>query len=368
MAFFPSKCDNIPIKKDEADLLRHAIKEKYENLNGTKKLGKTTLKIYKDLADSFKIKFSPEGVGVSFTDSSGTSHPNTQTPGHSFLKNLFCTNKNKANECHHQYQLDLCYLYAFDMMRDAYIKKQKEKDKISVPAKSSPDLTLVVSSINAYGSEIEQVRGKIETFGYSTEKDVREIKLVGIASLVDFYKTPIENKNIVMVIGKTCFENETFITELNIVRKNSSDNFLKNSFVVTLPDLCQGAYSIDSTTGKHKLNESWRKQIQYYDKKIIPEIEKNSNDLTPIKKKEALRQANKEKNDLQKIVSEMEHLIAFIKNARSVTHSHLMNHFTITELNNLLSISSSSISQSELKKIATKRQAVFSNQALKSLK
>jgi hypothetical protein len=334
MTVLTSKANNVTIKKREADMLRKAISDVYVADGGVKPLGNASPRIYDDLTDSFKQRLIPLGHGVSYTDSDGNKHVNVQCPTSSFLKDLFYKNKKNAQEAHRKWQIDLCYLYAFDQLREDYIIKEKTSPTVDPKAQHEAPVgtRFILSALSTYKNEIEQIIEKMEkVFNYSIEKDIRDNPYRAIKSLFDFYNSVTAGEVIIIkLIGKNDLQNEACVEELINIRKLIPQNFISTTIVIKLRDICEADCNISLPMGKHKISESWNEQVDYLDKNILSNKGKKQD-------KDLIAEATISKARCQLIISEMNPLLEFaFTQSRCIALDLFLNHFGPAEFQNLL--------------------------------
>ncbi len=341
MKEFTSASYYVKLKKEELDSLCTEIKKIYEADGGRFALGEASPKNYEDLANHFKNRLSQNKCKLSYKDSAKVEHKNVQDPGSGFLCDIFY-NRKKKETTHRQYKIDLCYLYVYGELRDSYLKRRKESKN-----KKGKSIQLVLSAVSSYGKEVAEVKKRIqEEYGYTVKNDTRDVKSPNIGSLIDYYNGASQNKDfIIILIGKDCFKTETFVKELNNIKRAIPEKFLNHSILITLPDICDGACNINTVSGRHSVSEFWREQRTYLDEITIPEIKAH---FPPQEKKLALKRAIEEKNNLRTILSEIDSLLDLIKTSRPTPYKHFMNHFSVEEFNKLLASAVSLIPVEEI--------------------
>ena len=334
----------------ELDFLRSSVREMYRKLGGKKILGNSTLKIYHNLAEYFKVKFQQDKIRLNAINDNG-QEVEVPMPGAGFLRDLFyrVVKDNKSELQAHEYHFDICYLFVFGMLRDKYCHPDK-----FLTIDKSPVGRVIITSITAYGKEAEQIKKHIESnfpeyiveqYFRNTRPDTSEFNLISL------HNSQKENEIIFHLVGKSCFHNETYVSDVNDIRKNCPEMFL-NSPIILMNDICSGAYDIGMPSGRDKLNDRWREDLTHVEN-VIARREKG-----------LINSSMKAKRKIQDIIFEMEQLIVFIRSAPSTPFEHLINNYADEDWRKLLSYTSVSepLAPHLLKMRDKVRKTVFSKQ------
>lgn len=319
----------ITLPKNDLDELRAGITAEYKRMDGAKPLGASSKEIYQELAVLFKTKFQQLGITIRVK---GQEHL-LPSAGYTFLKHLFYTKKDSANQRAQQYNFDACYVYAFGETRATYKAKRKGKGKTIV---ITPDLNtpkVIISSFSSYGAEVEKIQKYLETnFGFAVQKDLRDVNLLSVGSLIKLYNAVPANTTIIHLIGKEHFCSEKCVGELNHLRKECKEEFLQNTSVLFLQDISAGEYDVNGSTGRHKINQWWLDQIKF----MKDEAEPRSKDYYSEQVKEqkvVLDRMEESKQKILLIISDMDALIEFfIQETRLLPFQYFMNSSTRDEV------------------------------------
>ena len=309
------------MQRKELDELIAGIFSVYTDKGGDEPLGKSSLDIYQNLGGFIKEKFQSLDIKLYYK---GTKElVAVKEKGITFLKNLFYTNRKKDSMRSHEYNIDIAYIFAFGMTRSMYRSKHRSGNSTVTVEKESDKI--ILSTLSAYGSEAEKVKKYFETtFGVTVEKDFRDMRFMSKGSLTDFYADNNTNITIIHLVGKYHFSNEASVTELNYLRKNHNESFIKNTSIVLLPDICNGDYSVNSTAGLHRINETWHEQMQYMEKNTVPKTRKNFEGA--VKKKDVMEHVEASKTTIQEIIADMPGLINFlVKETRQMPYDYFVN-------------------------------------------
>ncbi len=289
----------IRIDKPELDKLRSKLRERYEFEGGRKKFN-SHLDNYEELREMIDAKIDDlqnnQGVEIKIND-------RTQydiLPGNTFFRNLLYTNRKSKSLRFQEYNIEICYLYAYNMRRFDYLRKLKKKEipeKPSAPTKD--DYKFIISSSMNNMLEADKIASKLkEDFGFHVESDVRNAQAFSKGSLKDIYDNLDEKEIVIFVIGKDFLQNETCVKELIEVTKASLDKYLEHTFHVLLEDIYEGDFNIFEALGRSEILKYWKLRSE--------KLEENHKLILADKKdKKIYAQLSEELNEIKEIIVEL---------------------------------------------------------------
>jgi hypothetical protein len=304
-----SESSNIKIELSEAESLRSGIRNEHAKRGGVLNLGGATQKIYVNLADDFKVKFSELMLVISYT-TSNNNEVTIDSPGHGFLKDLFYDKKDKPQMSACQYNIDMCYQYAFGKTRKDYQQTNSNRtnyNHLSTSEAIFKNKKVIVSCIQFDVTTAENLKNYLRsTFFSDVIIDVRDVSFLCQGTLSEMYKE--NNILIFFILSKSFFLHHKSIAELLELKKQITLKVSLQTLFIGLDDINDGEYNLHGN-GKFKIIDYWLHENSKLEK-LIPitnrAIKKKPNDTSYIS------QAEGEILNNSKIINELPLFINFM--------------------------------------------------------
>lgn len=326
-----SEGTNIKIDLSEAESLRIGIRNEHIKRGGSLNLGGSTPKIYVNLADDFKVKFSELMLVISYT-LSNNSETTIDSPGHGFLKDLFYDKKDKSEFSACQYNIDMCYQYAFGTTRKEYQQiNNHSRDLKNKPNQGAifKNKKIIVSCIRHDLTAAENLKNYLRTTFFSeVDIDVRDVSFLCKGPLTEIYNG--NNVLIFIILSKSYFLHHKSVTELLELRKKITQKLSFQTIFIGLDDINEGEYNLHGN-GKFKIIDYWLHENDKLEKLIPVEnkaIKKKTNNISYISQAESEILSN------NIIINELPSLIDFIFDKATFSPYQLfITHFKADQFN-----------------------------------
>ncbi|MFA6572397.1 MAG: pyridoxal-phosphate dependent enzyme [Bacteroidota bacterium] len=298
----------VKVEKSELDRLRLKMREIYEGEGGAKKFNahlpnyEELREIIRDLLIDFENKNNAE---IIIHDLPGYDI----IPGNTFFRNLFYTNKLAETLQFQDYNLEICYLFAFGKRRFEQKKFEKKlsEEYSTLPVYPVSDIHLVLASTVNNMTEAEKIR---EHFNNVMQINV-ELETIGAHSLTessiqDLYSKTEENSFVLLLVSRDFLQNEICVRDLIEFTKNQLDTYVKKTFHILNKDVYQGDFNIFDSLGRSELLKYWKLRIE--------KLEENHKMLIRGKKdKEFYFKLRHEFDEIKRIIEELHGLIDLIR-------------------------------------------------------
>ncbi len=267
----------IKLDKPELEILREMMRGVYEAEGGSKKFN-SHLPNYEELRTIMKnslTEFQRENgikikiLGQDFYDI---------VPGNTFFRDLFFTRKNDANSQFLEYNIDVCYLFAFRRTRlehklqerRATNKPQSLKrilehqfDGDSAEHLDDGEYKIIISSTVNNMLEAEKIKNHVaDFFGFEVETETRNSRAFRKGSLKEMYDGLGPNTIVFSLISKDYMQNESCLKELIEFTEHNIEDYFRHTFHIMLKDIYEGDYNIYDSLGRSEILKYWLIRIE----------------------------------------------------------------------------------------------------------
>lgn len=309
----------IKLETEELDYLRNNIRKIYESEGGNKPFN-SHLPNYDELRNFIRLKLSELKKNENLDIKIAGQITNDIVPGCTFFKDLFYTKRNAESAQFQEYNIDICYLYAFGKTR---IEHRSELKKISaevIQVQPKPSLSIIISSTLNNMSEAEKIKLFMqEKFRIHVETDIRNSISFSKGSLNELYQNLTSNTYVFSLISRDYLQNEQCIKELDEFLKYNLDIYLQNTIHIILKDLYSGDFNIFESLGRSELIKYWMLRYEKLEEnyKLLKSVQKNQQFFDVLRK---------ELDETKQIVENIHKLIDFIRdNKYSILYDILIS-------------------------------------------
>jgi cysteine synthase len=296
----------IKIEKEDLDKLRRSMREVYKTQGGSKKFN-SHLPNYEELRTLMRSRI--DGLmeeqekrilihGQEYFDI---------VPGNTFFRDLFYSKKDAESPQFQEYNIEVCYLYAYGLTRFEH-KNQKVTKKVKREDDIQPsDCNIIVSSTVNNMVEAEKLREHFQTkFGIRTINDTRNSPAYKKGSLQELYDNLGEKDYVLTLISRDYLQNEQCAKELVEFTKNNLERYLRHTIHILLKDVYSGDYNIYDTLGRSELLKYWKLRIEQLEEnhKLI---------MSGRKEKTFYKKLKKEFDEIKEIMEELHRVIDLIR-------------------------------------------------------
>jgi len=270
----------IKIDKQELDYLRTQLRKQYEQYGGTKKFN-SHLENYEELREIIKAKIDDLKDKEDVIIKINNQEQYDILPGNTFFRNFLYTNKNAEFLRFQEYNIDICYIFAFGEKRFDYLHKQhKQQAKLDLQYPAD-NYSFIVSTTLNYMIEADKISKKInEEFGFKVENDFRNTLIYNKRQLEDLYNQLDNNSYIIFLIGKDLLQNENSVKDLIDFTNKNLDKYLSKTYHIILDDIIEGEFNIFDSLGRSEILKYWKLRSEKVEKnhKLILK-EKNNREI-----------------------------------------------------------------------------------------
>ncbi len=296
----------LKLDSEELDDLRNSIREIYENQGGNKPFN-SHLPNYDELRNFIRITLNDLKKSENLDIKVLGQITNDIVPGCTFFKDLFYTKRNSDYAQFQEYNIDICYLYAFGKTRLEHrsaMKKQVLEPQITIP--KSPVSILISSTLNNM-SEAEKIKVFLQDkFNIIVESDIRNSMNFTKGTLSEIYQDLKPRTYIFSLISRDYLQNELCVKELNDFLKTNLDKYLQNTIHILLKDIYSGDYNIFESLGRSELIKYWMLRYEKLEEnyKLFKSVQKNQDFFNVLRR---------ELDETKTIIENIHKLIDFIK-------------------------------------------------------
>lgn len=319
----------IKIDKLELDSLRATMRTRYEKAGGSKNFN-SHLPNYEELRKVIKntlrewMAKNERKIVIH-----GQEHFEI-IPGNTFFRDLFFTKRKAESPQFQEYNIEICYLYAYGQTRLEYkdAKKKEENEltdkKPSLKGKQDEELKIIISSTLNNMIEAEKIKTHLtENFNLKVETETRNSQAYSKGSLADLYNNLDQNTIIFSLISRDYLQNENCVKELIEFSENNLDEYSRSTFHILLNDIYEGNFNIFDSLGRSELLKYWMLRIE--------QLEENHKLLIGNKKEEGFYQ--KLRNDLDELKEIIEGLHRVVFMIKDSPYS-VLNEIFLSKVNN----------------------------------
>jgi hypothetical protein len=333
----------IKIDKNELDSLREKIREEYETEGGSKKFN-SHLDNYEELREIINDRIADfkekENVEIKINDQIEYNI----LPGNTFFRNLLYTNRNAASIRFQEYNIEICYLFAYGMKRFEYLKQEKRSisDKIHIASKESGFKFIISSTMNNM-NEADKILNKLrDELGFHVESDTRNTHTFSKGSFSELYSNLNDNTFIFLLVSRDYLQNENCVKELIELTSSNLDKYISRTFHILLEDVYQGNFNIFDSLGRSELLKYWKLRSE--------KLEENHKLILGEKRdKEIFLKLTKELKEIKGIIVELDRVLDFIRNSQyKILYKIFLT--KITQRENLIKLLPEKISVKEINK------------------
>lgn len=314
----------IKLDKKELEKLKINMREKYEDDGGTKKFN-SHLPNYEELRKLIRAKISDLKANKNMKITIQGQEYYDIVPGNTFFRDLYYTKKDADNPQFQEYNIDICYLYAFDKTRFEVLKKERnEQEKFKIPEVVQTDgLKIIVSSTLNNMTEAEKIKTHIlENLNIPVETETRNTTAYSKGKLEELYRDLDENTYILTLLSRDYLQNENCVKELLEFAKNEPDLYFNHTLHILLKDIYEGDFNIFDSLGRSELLKYWKLRIE--------RLEENHKLLISDKKEKSFyRKLRKELDELKEIIEELHNLLDLMRETpHAVLYEIFLNKIT----------------------------------------
>ena len=314
----------IKLDKKELEKLKINMREKYEDDGGTKKFN-SHLPNYEELRKLIRAKISDLKANKNMKITIQGQEYYDIVPGNTFFRDLYYTKKDADNPQFQEYNIDICYLYAFDKTRFEVLKKERnEQEKFTIPEVVQTDgLKIIVSSTLNNMTEAEKIKTHIlENLNIPVETETRNTTAYSKGKLEELYRDLDENTYILTLLSRDYLQNENCVKELLEFAKNEPDLYFNHTLHILLKDIYEGDFNIFDSLGRSELLKYWKLRIE--------RLEENHKLLISDKKEKSFyRKLRKELDELKEIIEELHNLLDLMRETpHAVLYEIFLNKIT----------------------------------------
>ena len=320
----------IKVEKTELDTLREKMRAKYEKAGGSKKFN-SHLPNYEELRKVIKTSLRS---WMAETDRKIEIHGQEHfeiIPGNTFFRDLFFTKRNAGSPQFQEYNIEICYLYAFGKTRLEYRigggqdeEKAEEQQKEKVTDSKGESIRIILSSTLNNMIEAEKIKNHlIDNFGLQVETETRNSQAYSKGTLNDLYSNLDNDTIIFSLISRDYLQNENCVKELIEFTDNNFDLYSRNTFHILHNDIYEGDFNIFDSLGRSELLKYWMLRIE--------QLEENHKLLIGNKKEKGFfKKLRSDLDELKEIIEGLHRLLFVIKdNPYSVLYE-----IFLTKINN----------------------------------
>lgn len=311
----------IKLDKHELEILRAKMREVYELEGGSKKFN-SHLPNYEELRTIMKSRltdFQRENgikikiLGQDFYDI---------VPGNTFFRDLFFTRKNDNSSQFLEYNIDVCYLFAFSQARlDHKLTERRSMNKPPSITKmldytgdgssTSPieegEYRIIISSTVNNMLEAEKIKNHVsEYFGFEVESETRNSRAFRKGSLKELYESLGDNTIVFSLISKDYLQNESCLRELIEFTEHNIEDYFRHTFHIMLKDIYEGDYNIYDSLGRSEILKYWLVRIENLEENHKMLIKGN-------KEPEYFKTLQDDLAELKKIIESLHKIIDLLK-------------------------------------------------------
>jgi len=297
----------IKIDKPELDSLRVKIREQYEMEGGSKKFN-SHLENYEELREIMKAKLDDfmerEDVEIRINEQIQFDI----LPGNTFFRNLLYTNRKADSLRFQDYNIEICYLFAFGKKRFEFLRREK---KIGLDSTSTIQqdyqLKFIVSSTMNNMVEAEKIMTKLkDDLGFQVEGETRNTHTYSKGQLSEIYGKLDKNTLVISLISRDYLQNENCVRELIDYTNSDIDNYLSHTFHILLDDIYEGDFNIFDSLGRSELLKYWKLRSE--------KLEENHKLILGVRKdKEIFLKLSKELKEIKEIIVELNRVLDLIR-------------------------------------------------------
>lgn len=296
----------IKIEKEDLDKLRRSMREVYKTQGGSKKFN-SHLPNYEELRTLMRSRI--DGLmeeqekrilihGQEYFDI---------VPGNTFFRDLFYSKKDAESPQFQEYNIEICYLYAYGLTRFEH-KNQKVTKKVKKEDDIQPsDCNIIVSSTVNNMVEAEKLKEHfLSKFGIRTINDTRNSPAYKKGTIKELYDNLGEKDYVLTLISRDYLQNEQCTKELVEFTKNNLEKYLQHTIHILLKDVYSGDYNIYDTLGRSELLKYWKLRIEQLEEnhKLI---------MSGRKEKTFYKKLKKEFDEIKEIMEELHRVIDLIR-------------------------------------------------------
>jgi cysteine synthase len=298
----------IKIEKEDLDILRRTMRDVYKNQGGSKKFN-SHLPNYEELRTLMRSKIDNlMETGGKRILIHGQEYFDI-VPGNTFFRDLFYSKKDAESPQFQEYNIEVCYLYAYGQTRFEYKHaiKTKKKEAIEAEAINKADCQIIVSSTVNNMVEAEKLKEHfLKNFGIKTINDTRNSPAYKKGSLSELYNSLDEKDYVLSLISRDYLQNEQCAKELVEFTKIHLEKYLKHTIHILLKDVYSGDYNIYDTLGRSELLKYWKLRIE--------QLEENHKLIMSGRKEKAFyKKLKKEFEEIKEIMEELHRVIDLIR-------------------------------------------------------
>lgn len=293
----------LKLDSKELDKLRNQMRREYEGLGGTKKFN-SHLPNYEELRQLINHKLQRIMKNGEIEISIQGQQFYEIVPGNTFFRDLFYSKRKTKNAQFQEYNIDICYLFAYGLTRFEYMRSGPSKRKTDI---SDDKYKIIISSTLNNMTEAEKVKSHLaENFDFIIETETRNSQAYNKGSLSDLYSNLNTHTLIFPIISRDYLQNENCIKELIEFTNTNLDLYLRHTFHIILKDVYSGDFNIYDSLGRSELLKYWKLRIE--------KLEENHKILMSGKKdKSFYKKLKKEFDEIKEIIEELHKVLGLIR-------------------------------------------------------
>ena len=298
----------IQLDKPEMDRLRDDMKNLYLKEGGLKKFN-SHLPNYSELRDFINARLNELKSGKGLNISIAGQFDSDLVPGNTFFKDFFYTKKDSDNSRFQEYNIEICYLYAYGKTRFEFLRNISKKQETG--DNKERKIKIIISSTMNNMTEAERIKEFLETnFLLEVETESRNTQAYSKGSIDDLYSGLGENTYIFSLISRDYLQNESCVKDLIHFTNNKLDLYLAHTFHILLKDSYSGDFNIFDSLGRSELLKYWKLRIE--------KLEENHKLIVGDKKEKVFYQRlRKELDEIKEIIEELHGVLDLIRNSRA---------------------------------------------------
>jgi cysteine synthase len=297
----------IKIDKPELDNLRAKIREQYEMEGGSKKFN-SHLENYEELREIMKVKLDEfqerEDVEIRINEQVNYDI----LPGNTFFRNLLYSNRKAPSLRFQEYNIEICYLFAYGKKRFDFLRKEKKfGHELNTSNFQDKQYKFIVSSTMNNMVEAEKIATKLkEEMGFFVESDTRNTHTYSKGRLSEIYSKLDDTTLVISLISRDYLQNENCIKELIEYTSSDLENYIFHTVHVLLEDVYEGDFNIFDSLGRSELLKYWKLRSE--------KLEENHRLILGVKKdKDIFLKLSSELKEIKEIIVELNRIVDLIR-------------------------------------------------------
>jgi len=253
----------IKIERIELNKLRRHIRIVYENQGGSKKFN-SHLPNYEELRQFIGIKLDAIKKHKNMDIKIQGQEFYELIPGNTFFRDLFYSKMSSESSQFQEYNIDICYLYAFGKTRIQQLNESRiPAFDAEISGLSDRSFSIIVSSTLGNMTEADKVKNHIiQQLQYPVESDTRNSPGLSKGTLKELYEKLDSNSMVFVLISRDYLQNENCVKQLIDFTTHNLDVYAKHTFHILLKDVYEGDFNIFDSLGRSELLKYWKLRIE----------------------------------------------------------------------------------------------------------